>query len=76
MSAIGLLMVLCLLASPPALPLVWYVDADATGANNGAGWDDAFVDLQSALDVATSGNVILIAGGKSCPASSRSRATP
>jgi len=29
-----------------------YVDADATGANNGSSWDDAFVNLQDALSLA------------------------
>jgi len=29
--------------------VVWYVDADATGLNNGTNWTDAFTDLQSAL---------------------------
>jgi len=40
-----------------------YVDADATGANNGASWSDAFTTLQPALDAAVSGDQIWIAAG-------------
>ena len=38
-----------------------YVDADAVGANDGSSWTDAFIHLQDALAVATSGDVC--AGG-------------
>ena len=40
-----------------------YVNDDATGANNGSSWTDAFTDLQDALDVAIAGNQIWIAEG-------------
>ena len=36
--------------SPP--PPRLFVDADATGANNGTSWEDAYNDLQDALDAA------------------------
>ncbi len=32
---------------------ILFVDADASGDNNGTSWDDAFTDLQSALDAAS-----------------------
>ena len=40
-----------------------YVDADATGANDGASWEDAFNHLQDALSAAGSGDEIRVAQG-------------
>ncbi|MBN1873093.1 MAG: hypothetical protein JXA33_02610, partial [Anaerolineae bacterium] len=40
-----------------------YVKADATGANNGTSWTDAFTSLEPALVAATSGDQIWIAQG-------------
>ncbi|MCF8229622.1 MAG: hypothetical protein K9J24_11790 [Bacteroidales bacterium] len=40
-----------------------YVDVNASGANDGSGWTDAFNSLQSAMDVAISGNEIWVAKG-------------
>jgi len=42
---------------------VIYVDADAPGTNDGSSWDNAFHDLQSALDVAGASSVIKVADG-------------
>jgi parallel beta-helix repeat protein len=40
-----------------------YVDVDATGANNGTTWADAFNGLQPALDAAGSGDQVWVAAG-------------
>ncbi|MBI5351847.1 MAG: hypothetical protein HZB50_04340 [Chloroflexi bacterium] len=45
------------------VPIVYYVKADATGANNGSSWTNAYTDLQSALSVASSGDEIWVAAG-------------
>jgi uncharacterized repeat protein (TIGR01451 family) len=53
--ALLLLPALLWLAMPQgasALPRIWYVDKDASGANNGTSWADAYTTLQAALDVA------------------------
>ncbi|MCF8365617.1 MAG: hypothetical protein K9H16_07545, partial [Bacteroidales bacterium] len=42
---------------------VLYVNLNASGANNGSGWTDAFTSLQSALNAATSGVEIWVAKG-------------
>ena len=40
-----------------------YVDASATGAKDGSSWEDAYTDLQAALDVAAAGAEIRVASG-------------
>ena len=42
---------------------VWFVDIDATGANNGTSWTDAFTCIQDAMDVASSGKQVWVAEG-------------
>ncbi|MHC4498805.1 MAG: choice-of-anchor Q domain-containing protein [Planctomycetota bacterium] len=44
-------------------PRILYVDDDATGANDGSSWADAFIYLQDALSVAYSGDEIRVAEG-------------
>src|SRR5262245_13508605 len=52
----------------PVEGATWYVRASASGANNGTGWTDAFVSLQSALAAAGSGDEIRVAAGTYRPA--------
>ncbi|MCB9273409.1 MAG: T9SS type A sorting domain-containing protein [Lewinellaceae bacterium] len=44
-----------------------YVKSDATGANTGFSWDDAFVNLQDALAEAVEGDEIWVAAGTYTP---------
>ncbi|UCD85474.1 MAG: right-handed parallel beta-helix repeat-containing protein, partial [Deltaproteobacteria bacterium] len=44
-------------------PDLWYVDADATGANTGLSWWDAFTNIKDALDAAPGGSMIWVAEG-------------
>ncbi len=50
------------------------VNLNATGANDGSSWADAFTDLQSALAVATGGSEIWVAAGTYHPTPSTERA--
>lgn len=50
-----------------------YVDAYATGANNGASWEDAFTDLHSALFAAQPGDCVWVALGTYKPSDTYNR---
>ena len=67
---LGIVATVCVLVaclSPSATAKVIYVDDDATGANDGAFWVNAFVHLQSALAVAQSGDEVRVAQGRYRP---------
>ncbi len=56
------------IASVASGQTTWYVDDSSTsGLNNGSGWENAFTELQSAMQVAEFGDVILVAQGTYTP---------
>jgi hypothetical protein len=57
-------LIVAMFAAAPAMgqPVI-YVNDDATGANSGSSWADAFTELQSALAIATSGDQVWVAIG-------------
>ncbi len=61
-----LLLFVCLLWAVPSAGQI-FVKADATGANNGLSWTDAFTDLQDALAVAAAEDEIWVAAGTYFP---------
>lgn len=41
---------------------IWFVDGDKSASGGGASWDDAFDDIQDAIDAASAGDIVFIAG--------------
>jgi hypothetical protein len=62
-ATILVMLLVALVMVSASTPDIIFVDADATGANNGTSWADAFNDLQDALTVASSGDEIRAAQG-------------
>ena len=61
------LLQICMLFTSVAGGRIVYVDGDATGANDGSSWVNAFVHLQNALAIAQSGDEIRVAQGRYRP---------
>ena len=55
---------------PAPEPMVYYVDDDANGANDGSSWADAFTHPQEAMDVAAAGDQVWVRMGTYTPMSS------
>jgi len=72
------LLFLCVFTFPlnplsSAQAAILYVDKDATGANDGSSWSDAYTDLQGALAAAGSGDDIWVAEERYKPTSGTAR---
>ena len=65
--SITLLLVLLIFNIPLALGKIIFVKSDAGGSSDGTSWENAYTDLQSALDIASSGNEIWVAVGTYYP---------
>jgi len=48
---------------PPTTPIVVYVNASATGANDGTSWASAFTSLQTAIDISSPNSQLWVAEG-------------
>jgi len=57
----------------PVFPEIVYVNADASGNNDGTSWDNAYKSLRSATDTAVSGDEIWVAAGVYKPTGGASR---
>jgi hypothetical protein len=62
-----LALIVCVVLTQPGQGRIIYVDTDATGANNGASWGDAYRCLQDALAVAQYADEVRVAQGTHKP---------
>lgn len=54
-------------AETTRVAIIWFVDDSAAGKSDGTSWEDAFPQLQNALDVASNGDEIWVAEGTYYP---------
>jgi len=52
---------------------IWFVNANASGSNNGKNWTNAYTDLQLAISSSTSGDTIWVAAGTYKPTTGTTR---
>ena len=64
---LSLLSALSMLSTSAADPPIIYVNGAATGAKDGSSWENGYVDLQEALDSATSGEEVWVVSGTYLP---------
>ena len=69
-SILFFLLSLCFGGTPLFAQSIIYVNHAATGSNTGTSWNNAYVNLQSALQIATPGDQIWVAQGTYTPAAS------
>ncbi len=71
--ATALFLLLPATGAPVRAATTYFVNDDASGANDGTSWANAFTDLQDALDAATNDDEIWVAGGTYRPSAPAGR---
>ena len=69
----NLILLVCISSSQIQAQNPYYVDASASGSNDGSSWSDAWVDLQDALNNAGMGDTIWVAQGTYLPTATADR---
>ncbi|MEY2830173.1 MAG: hypothetical protein RIQ33_2031 [Bacteroidota bacterium] len=70
------LIILFILISIKVSATHWYVNINASGANNGTSWADAFTDLQLGLGATVGGDSVWVAQGVYKPTTTNTRTIP